>query len=60
MSALWPVRIGLEMRKEVDYTELLMKEKMKKVKITMILIQVGWENSGTILSNFHGSFVLGT
>lgn len=32
---------------------------MKKVKITKILIQVGRENSGTVLGSIHGSFIFG-
>lgn len=53
------MRTGLQ-RKAVDETELLMREKIKKVKITTIGIQVGWEKSGSVLSNLRGSFVCST
>lgn len=38
--------IGKEGRKEVDETEL-MREKMKRVKITPVPIQAIWEEGGT-------------
>lgn len=36
-----------------------MREEKKKGKIAEILIQVDWENSGTIWNNIHGNFIFG-